>query len=236
MIFQELDLQRIFVVWIAQGVIILIFLFLFIKILGRKRNRYSIIISMIYFFAATGFSLNLIYVLLTQDLLIIILDFLMIYLILISLIFVLLFNLNLLQTIQIFTLKKQRIIFIFYAIIIFLALYFPMDTTIAENYAPLYSWTKCIVIIVFYTGAFMIPLLYTSILVYKTFESNEMKKRWRFYLIGVIFFCIAFYNLILYTTWLDETFQIISAPILLIVIITGGFFIYYGVGKSLEAN
>ena len=236
MIFQELDLQRIFIVWIAQGLIILIFLLLFIKILGRKRNRYSIIISMIYLLAAIGFFLNLIYVLLRDEMAIVILDFLMIYLILIALVFVLLFNLNLLQTIQIFTLKKQRILFILYTIIIFVALFYPMDTTVTANYAPLYSWTKFIIIVIFYTGAIMIPLLYTSILVYKKFEADEMKKRWRFFIIGVIFFCVSFYNLVLYSTWHDEMYQTVTGVILLLTVITGGYFIYYGVGKSLSAD
>ncbi|MBY9006166.1 MAG: hypothetical protein KGD63_05365 [Candidatus Lokiarchaeota archaeon] len=230
----QIDLVRGIGVFIVQGIIILFFLIIFLKIIKRQRNRYSLLISMVYFLIAIGFSFNIIYVFLTNELTIITLDFFMIYIILVGQVFALLFNLNLLKTIQIFTLKKQRIVFIAYLIAIFLALYFPMDTIITLEYIPSYSWTKFIVIIIFYTLALLVPIIYTIILVNRTMESNELKRRWKFYLIGYILLGISLYNGFLYVTWDNELYRSIITYILVVVTIVGGYLIYYGVGKSLK--
>ncbi len=236
MISQQIDFERVIGIFIVNGVVILFFLIIFIKLWRRQKNRYSMLFSMVYLFNAIGLGLNIIYAFLTSEIPIITLDFFMMYLTLMGQIFALLFNLNLLKSITTLTAKKQKLIFIGYAIALFLALYFPMDTTINAEFIPRYSWTKFLVMILFYFGAFFIPIVYTIMLVYKTIETKELKTRWLFYLYGYLFLGFALANGFLYATWDNEIYRSFSIYFLLISTIIGGYLLYYGVGKSLKGK
>ena len=52
--FQQLSLGRIITVYVAQGVILVIFLYIAIRILQRDRKRLNVIFSGLYLFPVVG--------------------------------------------------------------------------------------------------------------------------------------------------------------------------------------
>lgn len=167
----------------------------------------------------------------------------MVYILFISFVFILLFNLNLLYSIKLFSTKKQIYIFIAYLISTFFVMFLPFGMTVTDltgDLRPKYSWILFSVLIIYIAVAFLIPTLYFSFKVTQKFSESELKKRWIFFNIGYIFYSLAFFGLILYTALNGETMagltsiQLIISLITLVFTILGGFFIYYGVLKSLN--
>ena len=237
MIFQECDIPRIMGVFISQIIITISFLYFFVRIRSRSKSRYSKILSTIYIIVVLAFTLNFIYVWFTIPILITILDFLMIYLLFVAFILMIFFILNLLYSIKIFLISIQLKIAAVYCVATFLAMFLPTiigPNIIVINNKPKYLWPLSITLYIFLIVAFVIPTLFFSMKVYHTITKPDLKKRWQFFNLGYLLLCIGFICLITFVTIEDEIIRYIISFIGLIIVNISGYFMYYGVIKSLK--
>jgi len=184
----QMSMTRIITIYVAQGFICLFFLFLAFKILKRDRKRLNVIFSGFYISPAIGFIINFIYAPLTEVSVVLMLNFLTNFFIFYSSIFIVVFNLILLKSEKAITKKKQLIILTLYGIAMFSMigfLFFPgFGVTFNENWSPIWSVPFFIYIVVIETiGIF--PALYLSFQVYKKFEDEILKKKWKFFIFGL---------------------------------------------------
>lgn len=85
------------------------------------------------------------------------------------------------------------------------------------------------------TIAFILPELFLSIKITKTYEGKIMRKRIRLFLSGMFLEIMIVYYLVLYNTWVEnEVFRIINPIIALPLSIFSAYFIYKGFGKGLN--
>jgi hypothetical protein len=76
-----------------------------------------------------------------------------------------------------------------------------------------------------------VPLIYYSTRVYFKLESAELKKKWIYFLIGIVSYYFIYYGTSLSNTLNDSTFRMIWSILSLIAIPTS-YLIYYGVGRN----
>ena len=119
-------------------------------------------------------------------------------------------------------------------ILIYVVLLLPFDSTVNEIYAPQYSWTKFIIVVIFFTFALLFPILSSSFKVYFDMKDIEIKKRFRFYIMGVIISCLTIYDLLIYSTWDSDLYKTLSSVLIGIIAPFGFIFLYYGVVKTLN--
>ena len=230
MILQEIEWTRIFLIVIIQFVSGVFFLWLAYKILKRNKSRLTIILSSFYISVAIGLILNVIYLPLKISILYAIMFFLFSF----GQIFLVIFLINLNKMGGEFSLKKDLIVIFSYAFILFLLLNFPGGITINEdtNWKPVFSWAFLISSYMFYTCFINIPTIILTIKIYKKFEDKNLKKKLKFFFIGINGFLCVYYGTLLYVTWDDPLFRAIWS-VLSLIVIPLGFLIYYGIGKDL---
>jgi hypothetical protein len=68
---------------------------------------------------------------------------------------------------------------------------------------------------------------------YKLFEDKGLKKKLRYFSLGIFGTFISLYGLILYNTWDDPLYKLIWGVISLFLVPISGFLIYYGIGHNL---
>ena len=110
----------------------------------------------------------------------------------------------------------------------------PNGLTINErtDWHPVYSDLLIIYYLFIFTITF-IPTLYNSIQIYKSMEDEELKKRWKFFVIGAIELAIYAYTTLI-------TYKITLGLILLpysivsfVLILTSSYFLYYGIARKI---
>lgn len=209
--------------------------YLSFRILKRNFNRLTLTLSLFYFLPATGFILNLIFLLFSTSIIGYILYFAASYLILCGFIFLIVFIINLLNLKLYSSLKKQVIIILSYAVFSLILLLLPGGITINEStgWTPIFSWPFSIIIYIFFTLVIFIPSLLLTRRLYKTFEDKTLKKKLGYFSIGIIGMFLAFYGLILYLTWYDAIFRTIWAYLVFFIVVPSGILIYYGIGHNL---
>ncbi len=74
------------------------------------------------------------------------------------------------------------------------------------------------------------PCLYLSYKIYKKFNDSSLKKKWRFFTFGLCAIYTFMYSIFISNTLNIPTFRIIIGIVSLILIITGGYLMYIGVG------
>ncbi|MFW9881889.1 MAG: hypothetical protein ACFFG0_53175, partial [Candidatus Thorarchaeota archaeon] len=78
------------------------------------------------------------------------------------------------------------------------------------------------------------PLLYLSFQIYNKFEDQQLKKKWKFFILGVIAL-IGFMYGIFFSNFLDiKIVRTLMGAIGVILAIIGGYMMYNGVGRQLE--
>lgn len=239
MIFQS-D-YRFIPIFTSQLFIIVIFLILALKILKRNVNRANVTLSLYYFFTSSGLIFNILFFILPLIdpwnifLATIFYDFTY-YLLFLSLIFLLAFTLNLLMLESEFTKIKYLVLVFTHAIITFMFLFFPEGITIIKvnnEWRPLYSWLFLITMYIYFSGVIVIPTIIYSLRLYKRFEAKNLKKRLRYFILGVIGSFIVLYGVGLYNTWHDPIFRLVWGILNILILIPSGLLIYYGIGQNL---
>ena len=232
MILQAVDLARLLLVYFMHSFILIILFYLVFKILKRNYNRSSLILSAYYIFPGLSFLLNLIYLPLSTTIAGYMIYFILAFLMLFGQIFIVIFIINLLYIDINFWLKRQNLIISAYAIINLLVLIIPGSITFNEG-VPAYSWVFLTFIYIIFTLGTVIPTITFSIKLFNTFEDKTLKRKFKFFIIGVIGMCFAFYGLMLYNTWSDSIFRTIWSFLVFFIVIPSILLIYYGIGQNL---
>jgi len=238
LLLQSSELPRLLIVFIPQLILACIFLFIAIKLLKRNQIRPIITLSMFYVFSATGLIFNAIFLLIAvfipeNAVLLVSLYFLSFYPILFSPIFIITFIITLLKLDDVFTLKKQLITVLIYGLITFFVFFTPEGIRFTEEWRPIFSWTLLEVIFIVFSVFIVIPTIYYSHRLYKTFKDKVLKNKLLTFIIGVIGMLISVYGATLYITWQDPNFKSIWSVVTVLIIIPSAIFIYYGIGREL---
>ena len=231
---------RILTVYIAQGVILVAFLYLAIRILLRDRKRLNVIFAGLYISPAIGVLINFIYAPLTDVNIVLILNFFTNFGFFYAPIFIVVFDLILLKSEKVIPTGKQLIILIIFGIAMFSMLFFlfipEFGVTINEGtgWSPVWSLPFFIYVTLIETIGATIPSLYFSLQIYKKFEDEVLKKKWKSFIYGFIALMTFMYAIFISNALGNPTFRLIIGIIGLILAISGGFLMYKGVGKQIE--
>ncbi|MBA7515100.1 hypothetical protein ES705_07138 [subsurface metagenome] len=233
----QMSMTRFITIYVAQGFMCLFFLFLAFKILKRDRKRLNVIFSGFYISPVIGFIINFIYAPLTDVSVVLMLNFLTNFFISYSSIFIVVFNLILLKSEKVITTRKQLTILIVYGIAMFSMigfLFFPdFGVTFNENWSPIWSFPFFLYVVVIETiGLF--PALYLSFQIYKKFEDEVIKKKWKFFIFGLCSILIFLYGIFISNTLNIDIFRTLIGVVGLILALLGAYLMYYGVGRQIE--
>ena len=229
---QGLDISRFIQVFVVQGIVGLFYLFIGYKIIRRETKGINFILSNFYFFVGIGAIINIIYVNIFNETITLFLHFTTYYLFCLSLIFLFIFVLILFKSDKIITVKKQCAIFTIFAILLIVLWLIPDGMRLNEvSWKPEWSWPFFIYSIVICTSIAIGPTIYISFKIYRSFQKDILKKKWKYFLIGIFGYFFLYYGTSLSNTLADPTFRLIwsimSLPALINI-----YFIYYGVAKQ----
>jgi hypothetical protein len=231
---------RIITVYIAQGVIIFFFLYIALRILLRDRKRLNVIFAGLYISPVIGVFLNFIYAPLTDETIVLAMNFLTNFTSIYAPIFIVVFDLILLKSEKIISTGKQLAILIGYGVAVLcmgIFLLFPgygVTINLGTNWTPVWSLPFFLYVIVVLTCFATIPAFYFSIKIYQKFEDASLKKKWRFFIYGYIALMTFMYAIFISNTLNNATFRLIAGVVGLILALLGGFLMYYGVGRQIE--
>ena len=150
-------------------------------------------------------------------------------------IFVLVVNMVILESTIIFPVKRQNRYIILYGLLLLIGMipFYALEGVWIDERKPRFSSIFLIYVIAFQASFVVIPIIYTSLKIYKSFETKALKKKWLFYFIGSLgAFSIP------YLIWISnyifkEWFRLIVG-IYAISVILWGYLMYYGIGFKLK--
>jgi len=238
--FFQLTTGRIITVYVAQGVILVAFLYLAIKILLRDRKRLNVIFAGLYISPAIGVLINFLYAPMTDEFLVPILNFFTNFGFFYAPIFIVVFDLILLKSEKIISTSKQLMILIIYGIAMFGMIFFLFipgsGVTINQGtgWSPVWSLPFFLYVVLVETIGALIPSLYFSFQIYKKFEDEQLKRKWRFFIFGFIALMTFMYAIFISNYIGDPTVRLLIGVVGLMLAILGGFLMYFGVGKQIE--
>lgn len=236
MIFQITEYLRLFVVFVPQVFLVVVFCFLIFKILKRNTNRSSLILSGFYFTVSIGLGMNAVAVLIaffSPGEFIAVLYFLATYFTMLSFVFVIIFILSLLKLKSVFTLKKAFVIILAYGVMWFLIHLYPGGVTYSENWVPVYSPSLFLAVNILFTMSFTIPVVYYAIRLRRLFKDANLKRKLSLFIIGITIQIVLIYGVLLYNTWQDPIFKTVWGLSAIVLLISSGLLIYYGIGRDL---
>ena len=243
----QMDPARILQVYVAQGAVCVIFLVLASLILNRGRQRLNLILSGSYFTVAIGLTINIVYASLPMinivytfltnpqlELIVLILYYMTLFFLFLYPAFLLCFILILLKSEKIITTSKQIIIILVYAVILSCMVFIPngVEINASTDWKPVWSWFLFIYVMGVVTLVF-IPSLYFAVKIYKKFEEEQIRKKWRYFLIGLIGLYIFAFGTLFSNALNIQTFRTIWSIISLILVLISPVSIYLGVGKQI---
>ncbi|TFF93898.1 MAG: hypothetical protein EU544_05235 [Promethearchaeota archaeon] len=236
----QLTVSRIIQVYLVQGVVGIFFLYLAYLILRRDKKRLNVIFSGFYITGALAVILNFIYAPLTNETIVLWLNFFTNFMFAYAGIFLVVFNLILLKSEKIIDSKKQIAILVGYgaallSVMFFLFLEEPGVKLNADTgWRPVYTLPYYIYFMAILILGAILPSLYLSWRIYTEFEDDLLKRKWRFFLLGLVIidiFMIGTFTMnYINVDAVRDSWAIVS----LITIFSGPALIYYGVGKQLE--
>lgn len=234
MIFQLSETLRLFVIFVPQIFLVVVFSFLIFKILKRNTNRNSLTLCGFYITVSISLALNGIVVLIAfffPGEYIGILYLFLTYLTIFSFVFIVVFILGLLN-LQ-FTINKALILILIYGVVWLILLLYPGGITYSENWSPIYSFTLYIAANILFTITFTIPVIFYSLRLRRLFKDSNLKKKLSLFLSGNMLLNIIIYGALLYNTWQDPTFRTVWSFSTFVLLISSGLLIYYGIGRDL---
>jgi len=231
---QYMDIARFIQVFLVQGLTGLFFLFIAYRILKRESKGLNLILSGFYLSVAFGVIINVIYAFIFVESVVHILHFLTYYLLCLSLIFLLIFVLILDKSDKVITPKIQLILIITFGVLLFSLWFIPDGIVInaSTDWKPEWSWSFLTLSFIICSSIAIVPTTYFSLKLYLKFEYKELKKKWKYFLVGIFAYFFLFYGTTISNTLADPTFRLIwsltSLPTLISL-----YFVYYGVAKQL---
>ncbi|MFX0073602.1 MAG: hypothetical protein ACFFAO_21195 [Candidatus Hermodarchaeota archaeon] len=236
MVLYQLTIARIIQIYVGYGSIAAFFLYLAYKTLRQEKKRLNVIFSFLYIFTAIGMIITFIYAPITISEIATMLHYIAIYIIIFSTIFLLAFILTFLKTEEVFDAKKLFTLIIIFAILTSIIFFIPDGIEINEStgWNPHWSWPLYIYVAVLMASFPIAPSLYYSTLIYKKFEDDLLKKKWRFFMIGMSELFIVALGTFLVHAINNPTLRIIFGPISAILSISGAYLMYYGYAKKFK--
>lgn len=232
------DIARILIIFIPQLIVAGLFLFLAIKLIRRNQQRPTLTLCMLYTISASGLIFNAIHVVLAafqpeNEVLLLVIYFLSYFLMLFSPVFILTFIISILRLGDVFTIKKQLIITLIYGFLVFILFFTPNGITFSEQWRPIYSWGFLTLVYISLTVFIVLPTLWYSRRLIKTFQDKILKRKLITFIIGIIGLLFTIYGMVLYITWQDSLFSSLWSVLTTFIVIPSAIFIYYGIGREL---
>jgi len=236
MVLYQLDTARILQVYILQGTVGFFFLFLAYRILKRDTKRLNLMLSLGYITASIGIFINFIYAPLTNEAIVIVLYYMTIFFMFLFCAFFLVFLLILLKSEKVFTQKKQLLLIIIYGIAELCSFFIPNGVIInaSTDWKPVWSWLMFIYFVSVIVCLGLAPSLYISSKIYKQFEDDQLKRKWKFFILGICGIYTFAIATLLSNALNIQTFRTILSLFAFILVIISPLLIYYGVGRQIE--
>lgn len=235
-----MDLTRFLTIYVAQGIGFAVFVYIAWKILRRDTKRLNLIFASFFISAAVGLFINFVYAPITDPEVVLILNFFTNFGIIFSLIFLLVFDLILLKSEKIITPQKQVLIIVIYGIIALCMIFFlfipgwgvQIDST--TGWKPVWSLPFYLYVIILMTVAAFIPTVYFSIKIYNQFQDLVLKKKWKYFILGILFLYGFTYGIFTSNYLNIAIVRTVMGAIVLILGIVGTNLMYYGVGRQIS--
>lgn len=230
-----MDFARFIQIYIVQGLFALFFLYMAYIVLKRGRKQLNLYLSSFYLSTTIGGVLNMIYANIFNETVVFVMHFVTYFMFCFSIAFLLIFVLILVKPIDQITRKFQSKILIIFGFVILGLLLIPNGIVIngTTNWKPNWSVTFLVYSVVVCSCMGMIPTLYYSIKIYKKFENEYLKKKWKYLLLGISAFFFLFYGTVISNTLNNDSFRLIWSIVSLPTLISL-YLIYYGVVQQLE--
>ena len=233
MLLYEIDIPRIIQVYIVQLGMGIFYFFIGLKILKRDTKRLNQLFATFYILAASAAVINVIYASLFINPAVKILHFLTYFLFCFAIVYLLIFNLIILKSEKLFTIKKHNIIAGTYAVSLLVLILIPGGITInkSTDWKPVWSLPFLIYALIVISCA-IVPTTYFSIQIYIELEDKIVKKRWAFYILATLIYFAILYLASISNFLNDPTFRLITSIAGLSLFATA-YLLYYGVGKQI---
>lgn len=229
----QVDLSRIIAVYIVELSMIFVGSFLIFKLLKRKRNRLTYFLVCYFSCLMITIILNAIYaVIFVPDLRLVLYE-IAVFFLGFSQIFTMFF------TIEIYWKKNLKIrhatiLMVGYGSILILLFTYPGNIALsAEN-----NWNAIwnpFILVAFIIGSLCfcyIPTIVLSLLIYRKFEHDLTRKKWRYFIVGISgVYAITYATLISYST--NNALIIYIYALFSLSLFLWGYLIYYGVAKAI---
>lgn len=226
------------------------FLLITYQILKRRRQRLNIIFAGFFISTIIGNALNIIYFSMTVKDTILALNFLTNFFFVLGPIFILTVNRIILESTIIFSVKRQNMYILFYGLLLFLGMlilillgliFDPLWpnkpllglTINPYTHAPVWGLVFLIYVISFSAIFVVIPIIRTSLKIFKSFETKALKKKWLYYFVGSLGAFSIFYLIIIGNLLDDINFKNIVS-IYGISVLLWVSLMYYGIGFKLK--
>ncbi|MFX1419811.1 MAG: hypothetical protein ACFE9N_12910 [Promethearchaeota archaeon] len=238
-LYQLEDPIRILTIYVAQGLVLVVFAYLAFRILKRDRKRLNLIFSGFYISAAIGIIFNWIYGPIANVEVVLILNYFTNFGVFYSPIFFVVFDLILLKSEKVITTTKQVLILLGFGIYMFCMIFFVLagagwGVSFNVDWAPVWELPFFLYLVLGETFFAIGPLLYLSFQIYNKFEDQQLKKKWKYFILGVCAL-IGFMYGIFFSNFLDiKLVRTLMGAIGVILAIIGGYLMYNGVGRQLE--
>jgi hypothetical protein len=235
--------MRVVTIYGAQMLIFLWFSYLAYRILKRDRKRLNLIFAGFYLSVVVGTFFNFIYGPIANDQVVLVLNYFTNFGAFYAPIFFVVFDLILLKSEKVITPIKQIIILVGYGIYMFCMIFFVLagegwgvTLNASTEWSPVWHLPFFLYMILGVTLFTILPVLYLSFQIYKKFEDEQLKKKWKFFIFGIIA-VMGFMYAIFFANFLGQTYPTIRTvigPIGVVLALIGGYLMYIGVGRQLE--
>ncbi len=212
----------------------ILFLFFAFRILSRGEKSFQkVLFAKGFAYVAIGLLFNVAYSPFADDIIQGIGNHVVIFLTTMSLVAFVLFSYSLLERTVLFTKKKAMIAEIVLAAISLVYFFLPISFKL--DYSPIWD-ISMIIFTTILTQSLYITALVFSVQALHTMDNPIVKRRFKWFIFG-----LALFESVLIPTILRNG-QLIVGPLLIIVtalsvlLVPGGFLIYYGVGKNVDSR
>ena len=235
----QIDLSRIFLVFVIGMVMAIFFLGLGWSILRRRRSRLNATFSSFYISIALGLLVNAAYVIINEifksEPLALLLYYISAFLISFGPIFMLATNKILIQSEAIYSLKSELKLLLLYALFLgFMVVFYFFDGiefNESTNWRPLWSLPYLIYVIIIVSAFTTIPTIVSSFKILSVMKDKMMKRRWIWLLIGLSGLYVYEYLVYLMSYLNSDVLRTISS-FYAITVILWVWLIYKGVKKE----
>jgi hypothetical protein len=232
--------MRVITIYVAQMVVCLWFAYLAYRILKRDRKRLNLIFAGFYISGVIGNIFNFIYGPIPNEGIVLVLNYLTNFGLFYAPIFLVVFDLMLLRSEKVINTFKQLVILIGYGVLMFCMIFFVITPgwgvtlNASTGWAPVWELPFFLYVISIESIFAVGPVFYLSFRVYKKFEDEQLKTKWKKFIYGFSAMMFFVYAIFISNFLNISIVRTIAVGIGLICAIGGGYLMYSGVGRQLE--